>query len=79
MLLLTSLGASAPAQAAAAAQPAAAASAPALKEKCLGCHDDNTIKTEDGKSVAVLAGEFARSAHRKLDCATCHGRCPACC
>ena len=59
-----------PAKAAAAA--AAAASAPALKDKCLGCHDDATMKAEDGKSVAVLAGEFARSAHRKIDCAVCH-------
>jgi hypothetical protein len=52
--------------------PAAAPAAPALKEKCLGCHADSTIKSEAGKSVAVSADDFARSAHRKLDCAVCH-------
>ena len=56
----------------AAAAPATAAAAPALKDRCLGCHDDATMKAEDGKSVAVLADAFARSAHRKLDCTTCH-------
>jgi cytochrome b subunit of formate dehydrogenase len=60
------------AKAPAAAASAAAAAVPALKDKCLGCHDDAKIKAEDGKSVAVLAGEFAGSAHRKLDCAACH-------
>ncbi|MEP7300131.1 MAG: cytochrome c3 family protein [Caldimonas sp.] len=50
----------------------ASASAPALKDKCLRCHDDPTMKAEDGKSVAVSADDFARSAHRKLDCSTCH-------
>jgi cytochrome b subunit of formate dehydrogenase len=48
------------------------AAAPELKEKCLGCHDDADLKSEDGKSVAVLADDFARSAHRKIDCAECH-------
>lgn len=70
--LLTSLCAPAFAQPAAAAKAAASAPAPDLKAKCLSCHDDSTIKAEDGKSVAVLEGEFARSAHRKIDCATCH-------
>jgi len=51
---------------------AAAATAPALKEKCLGCHDDAEMKSEDGKSMAVMADDFHRSAHRKLDCADCH-------
>ena len=75
-LWLASLAMPALAQAAAPAKAAASApasaSAPALKDKCLGCHDDATMKAEDGKSVAVLAGEFARSAHRKIDCAVCH-------
>ena len=73
-LLLACLAIPTPAQGATSASaPAAAASTiPALKEKCLGCHDDATMKAEDGKSVAVLAGDFARSAHRKIDCATCH-------
>jgi len=54
------------------AQAAAPTAAPDLKEKCLSCHDDADMKAEGGKSVAVLADEFARSAHRKLDCAECH-------
>jgi len=65
-LLLTCLPAPASAQG-----PAPAAT-PALKEKCLGCHDDPKVKAEDGKSVTVLADDFTRSAHRKLDCAECH-------
>jgi len=48
------------------------AAAPELKEKCLSCHDDADVKSEDGKSMTVLADDFARSAHRKLDCAECH-------
>ena len=48
------------------------AAAPQLKEKCLGCHDDADMKSEDGKSMTVLADDFGRSAHRKLDCAECH-------
>jgi predicted CXXCH cytochrome family protein len=71
-LLLAMLPPSASAQGAAAAVASASASAPALKEKCLRCHDDATMKGEDGKSVAVLADDFARSAHRRLDCSTCH-------
>jgi cytochrome b subunit of formate dehydrogenase len=67
-LLLACLAAPALAQAAA----PTAAPAPAMKERCLGCHDDPKMKAEDGKSVAVLADDFARSAHRKLDCAACH-------
>jgi cytochrome b subunit of formate dehydrogenase len=55
-----------------AAKVAEPAAAPALKEKCLGCHDDPKVQSEAGKSVTVLADEFARSAHRKLDCAECH-------
>ena len=58
----------APVQAAAAAPTEALA----LKEKCLGCHNDATLKAEDGRPMAVLADDFGRSAHRKLDCATCH-------
>ena len=56
----------------ASAQVAPPAAAPDLKEKCLGCHDDAEMKAEDGKSLAVLADDFGRSAHRKLDCADCH-------
>ena len=71
-LLLACLAAPNPAQAAVATAAAASAATSTLKDKCLGCHDDAKMKAEDGKSVAVLAGEFARSAHRKLDCSVCH-------
>jgi len=54
------------------AQVAAKAAGVGLKDKCLACHDDATMKSDDGKSVAVIADEFARSAHRKLDCTACH-------
>ncbi|MDP1900283.1 MAG: cytochrome b/b6 domain-containing protein [Rubrivivax sp.] len=54
------------------AAAAASAAAAGLKEKCLSCHDDPTMKSDDGKSMAVLADDFGRSAHRKLDCAECH-------
>jgi cytochrome b subunit of formate dehydrogenase len=60
-----------------AAPPAAAAAAAAEKqqvstEKCLSCHDDPEMKSDDGKSLAVSALHFGRSAHRKLACADCH-------
>jgi cytochrome b subunit of formate dehydrogenase len=54
------------------AQSAGKATSADLKEKCLSCHDDATMKAEDGKSMAVMADDFARSAHRKLDCTDCH-------
>ncbi|HET7528542.1 MAG TPA: hypothetical protein VFK10_21560 [Burkholderiaceae bacterium] len=54
------------------AQAAAPAAAAALNEQCLGCHGDPKVKGGDGKSVTVLAGDYARSAHRKLDCVECH-------
>ena len=54
------------------AQGDVAKAAPALKEKCLDCHDDAEMKSEDGKSMAVMADDYHRSAHRKLDCTDCH-------
>jgi cytochrome b subunit of formate dehydrogenase len=66
VLLLACLLVPAPLSAAVPAEP------PALKEKCLSCHDDATMKSDSGKSLAVLADDFGRSAHRKLDCAECH-------
>ena len=60
------------------AQPATApAAAPAVDtkaqtEKCLKCHDDPEFKSDAGKSMTVLADDFRRSAHRKLECADCH-------
>ena len=51
----------------------AKAAAPATKAACLKCHENPKVKTADGgKSMTVLADEFGRSAHRKLDCAECH-------
>jgi len=41
-------------------------------ERCLGCHDDDELKTEDGRSMAIHEAEFAASKHRRLDCTTCH-------
>jgi cytochrome b subunit of formate dehydrogenase len=54
------------------AQSVAETAAPALKEKCLGCHDDAAMKSEEGKPMAVMADDYLRSAHRKLDCTDCH-------
>ena len=75
-LMLAVLAAPASAQTAAVQAPAAKA-APAepqqvSTEKCLSCHDDPEMKSDDGKSIAVSALHFGRSAHRKLDCADCH-------
>lgn len=74
VVLLSSLvGLPAHAAGAAVAAQAASAPAPSTKPKCLECHDDPKLKAEkDGKSMTVLADEFGRSAHRKLDCAECH-------
>ena len=44
----------------------------ASSAKCLSCHDDPEMKSDDGKSLAVSADHFGRSAHRKLECADCH-------
>jgi cytochrome b subunit of formate dehydrogenase len=41
-------------------------------ERCLSCHDDDTLTAEDGRAVAVHETEFAASKHRRLDCTTCH-------
>lgn len=73
MLVLTALIAVTAGNAmAATAEAKAAAEKPATKQKCLDCHDDKTITSEAGKSVAVYGDEYNRSAHRKLDCAECH-------
>ena len=72
MAALWLAGMAVPSTALGATPVAAAAPAPAPKAKCLECHDDLKLKTADGKSVAVHADEFNRSAHRKLDCVDCH-------
>ena len=76
-LLLAGWVLPATAQPAKAGKAAAAAASAAEKievtsEKCLSCHDDPEMKTDDGKSLAVSADHFARSAHRKLECTDCH-------
>ena len=53
-------------------QAAAADKQRSASEKCLSCHDDPEMKSDDGKSLAVSADHFGRSAHRKLECADCH-------
>jgi cytochrome b subunit of formate dehydrogenase len=41
-------------------------------ERCLGCHDDDELKADDGRSMAIHEAEFSASKHRRLDCTTCH-------
>ncbi len=41
-------------------------------ERCLGCHDDDTLTAEDGRSMLVHESGFSASKHRRLDCTTCH-------
>jgi cytochrome b subunit of formate dehydrogenase len=61
-----------PSPAAPAAAELSKAELEALTQKCLDCHDDAEMQTDDGKSMAVSASDFARSAHRKLECTDCH-------
>ena len=42
------------------------------KERCLRCHDDPDAEDGNGGSITVLASQFATSAHKRLDCVTCH-------
>jgi cytochrome b subunit of formate dehydrogenase len=44
----------------------------ALTARCLGCHDDATLKTDAGKSLAIHGAEFAASAHKRAACVDCH-------
>ncbi len=71
-LALAGLAAPAAAQAPAAVKAPATDKPQVTSEKCLSCHDDPEMKTDDGKSMAVSALHFGRSAHRKLECADCH-------
>ncbi len=41
-------------------------------ERCFGCHDDDDAEDDNGGSIAVLAPQYGASAHRRLDCVTCH-------
>jgi cytochrome b subunit of formate dehydrogenase len=67
LALALALPAAGPAQAAGSLAPAAIPD-----EKCLGCHDDPTLKTDAGHSLQVQAATLAGSAHRKVGCTDCH-------
>lgn len=45
---------------------------PPSDARCLGCHDDPTLKNADGRSLAVAAAAFTGSAHHGLGCVDCH-------
>ena len=77
ILLLGAAGTQAPAIATAAAMPvapsaAAVTAAGADNSRCLGCHDDVTLKDSAGRALTVQAAAFNSSAHRSLACTTCH-------
>lgn len=76
LLLLAAGSAPARAQETAPAAPSAAAPAPAPpvidNGRCLGCHDDPTLKDVAGRSLNLPAATFQVSAHRKLACTDCH-------
>jgi len=57
---------------AAARAQGATAPAPSDNAKCLGCHDDASLKDDAGHSLTVQGAMFAASAHRKLACTDCH-------
>ncbi len=41
-------------------------------EDCLACHDDTSLKRENGTSVHVDKAAFAASVHAPLNCVDCH-------
>ena len=60
-----------PAVAAPSGGQAAAVSAPG-NDECLSCHDDDSMKRADGRSVAVHKAAFAASVHAPMNCVDCH-------
>jgi cytochrome b subunit of formate dehydrogenase len=60
------------ARAAAATPPPATPPAAIPDEKCLGCHDDVTLKDDAGHSLQVQGATLTASAHRKVACTDCH-------
>jgi cytochrome b subunit of formate dehydrogenase/nitrate/TMAO reductase-like tetraheme cytochrome c subunit len=56
------------------AQQSTSAPAPIAVDsaKCIDCHDDPELKTDDGKSLQVHGAAFKAGAHRRLECADCH-------
>ena len=69
---LLALSLALPALCSAAATPPTPAPAAIPDEKCLGCHDDATLKDDAGHSLSVQGATLAASAHRKLACTECH-------
>ena len=51
---------------------APAASADEEEVDCLGCHDDPSMQSKDGRSVGVNAKALQASAHAKVACLSCH-------
>jgi hypothetical protein len=47
-------------------------SAQTSNEACLDCHDDETLVSEHGTPVGIVAARFTASIHADLDCADCH-------
>ncbi|HXY95918.1 MAG TPA: hypothetical protein VEH00_03010 [Steroidobacteraceae bacterium] len=41
-------------------------------DKCLGCHNDPTLKDDAGHPLTITAPVFTGSAHRRLGCVDCH-------
>jgi cytochrome b subunit of formate dehydrogenase len=39
---------------------------------CLGCHDDASMRSGDGRPVGIPAGAFKAGIHGGLDCTDCH-------
>jgi len=70
--LLTGGAVAADAPAASAAAPPAIPAEKLTNASCLGCHDDDTLKKDDGTSVAIHADKFGASAHKRQECVACH-------
>ncbi len=45
---------------------------PPANEDCLTCHADPAMKRDDGRSLAVDAGQFEGSIHGPMACVDCH-------
>jgi cytochrome b subunit of formate dehydrogenase len=45
---------------------------PPSNDKCLGCHNDPTLKDDAGHPLTITTAVYAGSAHRRLGCVDCH-------
>ena len=43
-------------------------------DDCLGCHDDASMESMDGKKIGVIASTFQASVHGMFDCIDCHSQ-----